>query len=1825
MRKQLLFLVTSVVWMLCLGLLARGQTPITINGQTTVCKNSTWTYSVPSPTPGLSYKWTLPALGNLSAIYGTSTNILWTLPGSTTLTVEGKNATGTTVEIGTLPITVQPLPQPFITTDYRVACELLPQDTSKEHQSNKPKQLFDDSGCVKVCEGSWVTYTANGFSGSSFQWTVSGGDAFPSGNTCTVHWGTPGQGSISVKETTAAGCIGTRTICIEIIGKPHASFGALPDTAKPEISICRNSTVIFIDRSFTNTPSPIVGWYWDFGDGNTFSSSTAVNPSHTYPTPNDYQVMLVVKNACNCTDTTYMKVHVMDEEGVQIDCPGVVCEGAQAHYQLRNNIPCGTYNWIAVGGTIVSPMPYGPSVDVVWDHVDTTGFGYLIFDASDCQLTCPGVTTIKIPVIQKKGYITGPTIVCPNGDYIYRLPQWPATLFNWTVSSSTGVTWNNTDQPNEIVVHTHGADILNIHCDYNNTLLGCSGKADLQVQVLPPEAIGGGKTKLCVGTHETYTLLGGSVGDWVLLQPDNNTQTGTGNSFTGVFNTPGTYTLTATGSTFCAPAPVVINVYPTPTVPDSLLGPDTVCVGVTYTFTAKNNQPGTYFQWYVTNGTFVGASTGNTVSVKFTGTVSTLQVSRVMTTDPHCESPRLTKTLYRPVVHPHITGPAIVCPNSYANYNGGNTSGETITWLISPAGAGSVSSGMGTQNVTVLWNNTNTTVTASLIEIVHKCDSDYTDTLHVTIQPAPVLTLSVPDSICRDVPLLVTLNIGTPGLSSASIHWEYGDGSTNTTISSGPVFSTSTSHAYNTLSTGAMKFPIAVTVTNPNGCTSTTTIADSVVVKPAPVASITPVGPLVHCNPVFSDPLTAALQAGFVPTSQLRWYNSAGLITSCSPPTCTTQNATAFTSYFVVALGSNGCSDTSNIVTEVQNCGPTCTITPTPVITVTHTQDCGAVQLTGNYSAGAISNNWTWPSTATGVSVTPFSGGSTLTCSFPVAGNYNFSYTAVYLDGSGHPCAQTVNHNALVPLVADMLYGVTCGASSYNVTLTDHSTYYPGTTFLTYIFKVNGSTVYSGSSNTVTVPLPANSYTFDEYVVFSYPGLGTDTCHATRSVVLPALPVAAFTFNNDFDCNGVPIHFNNGSTPAGISSFWTFGDGSSVTVTNPDKVYGVPPLGFWTAKLVVTNQYGCTSSVSHNVNITTNNLSTTMFPSIATICEGSSVTLSYIIGGATPITYEWMNDTSNFFTGTSNTLAVGDNGNYWVHVTDAHRCEANTSPSTQVSVINVPEPVISGDSLQCQGQSFTLSGYAGPDVTTYQWTRNGPVVGTGPDLPQSGLAPGTYAYTLTVTVNNPGGGVCTRTSAPFNVTVFTPPARPTISYSPINCANYLLQLTSSVPGTGTFAWSNGMSGNPIQVNMGGPYKVWFTDQHGCTSDTSAYVPKDPKGYLWVFPEGCYTRCLPVGGLWLYGPIIPFYFWEWDHNYAAALTGTNSVVTPYNITGPGQYSLTLNNGLCQATSGDMYLQLDQNCGGGRYKCDQVNVKLAAIDYKQPGCSIFLTFNFTNTTGASLPYTVTSNQGGYMIPPSGTIVTGSSSGSVQWVPPATFAGGPVTFTVTYILPDGTQCHTTIDADIKCGGPKIDCSNLKASIVSITYDANCHVFVKFQFDNSSGVNVPYTIVAVTGGTMVPASGTAAAGSTTSVSQWIPPAGFTSGTAAFRVLYTLPNGKQCRFDLRGSVRCPNGPVQRNVRTEGDDLADGNSLVLAPNPAQQTTAVKYTFGSDNANGKHSLEVYDITGRRVLNEVIKDEQGTYTLNVQGWIDGLYQVVLRSDGAVVAVAKLSVLH
>lgn len=148
------------------------------------------------------------------------------------------------------------------------------------------------------------------------------GDAFisigvsPVGNYQYV-W-TPSVSTSNIAENLHAGqysIVATNTYCtseplfvtLTNTPGPNAQFITLPDY----VTKIPDATYNIINQS-----QNAVSYYWEFGDGNT---STIENPTHTYENSGNYDIVLIVFDANNCSDTARKSVMVID--GLKIWIP----------------------------------------------------------------------------------------------------------------------------------------------------------------------------------------------------------------------------------------------------------------------------------------------------------------------------------------------------------------------------------------------------------------------------------------------------------------------------------------------------------------------------------------------------------------------------------------------------------------------------------------------------------------------------------------------------------------------------------------------------------------------------------------------------------------------------------------------------------------------------------------------------------------------------------------------------------------------------------------------------------------------------------------------------------------------------------------------------------------------------------------------------------------------------------------------------------------------------------------------------------------------------------------------------------------------------------------------------------------------------------------------------------------------------------------------------------------------------------------------------------------------------------------------------------------
>jgi PKD repeat protein len=1510
-----------------------------------------------------------------------------------------------------------------------------------------PRKFLEDIGnspCVRVCEDKTVTYTLIGDTTtiSSATWNITGGTLATSNNTSAiVDWGIPGFGNVQIIITFTDGTISTYNMCVERVTAPKAQFTVTNAYGDADFTSCIGEAIFFDNTSISTEDSPIVSSYWDFGDPTSGSGnySQAENPNHTYTAEGVYTVILTVINECNCQSEFKYEV-LVGKQGIEIFCPSVVCEGELATYTSPlSNVRCNGEEWVIAGGTIVGTVPYG--IKVHWDTPDQTGFGYVSFNTEKCDVPCPSITTIKVPIVLNEGTISGPSNVCGKEQYVYSLPQWPTTEYNWEiVANPFGGDLILNDQRNEVILDAPGSGQIILSCTYYNTLLHCGGHATITINILPQTSVEG-PLVLCenqTGNYILETETGAVLDGYWTLEGPNGFEDNFGTSFSPTFTTAGMYVLTAVGTGSCPHPPVYINVFEAPVAPAQILGPLEICPNVTNIYSVSNTVSNTEIFWEVTGGNISGPDFADNVSIIFNPTGPyQVRAKRVNKSSPYCASvtTSLDVEILSPELEIHSNVPFNpVCSSSYASYTvevpntvGGGTApfagAETYEWSITPVTAGSVMQGQNTNSITVLWNQVTLDLPV-LTVIVKKCNLTFTTNQTVTVVNAPPLTINGPSTICAGESFQFTL----PGYTSGGVQWDFGNGQGST--------NPNPTYTYPQSDSTTAVFTVTVTVTDANGCIGTVTDDFSISVIPVPNATMTIPGTIELCNVIDLPQLTVNIVGGFGSTSTINWFEMGSNTpiftedTSIPPGIVGQFDPQTFGEYYaVVTYGDTGCSDTTNAVALVEDCPePECIVNGNPDIVLSATiTDCLKVEVSAAFTgtpSSPQSYEWRYPTSFTINTATDSESFASFTATTP--GQYIITYEGYYPGQDNELCSIIKTITVIIPYKADMLSSIRCGAvaDTYDITLYDHSTHAAGLS-ITHLFYAGTNTSSSPLNTIETTELDINGLTPGQ--TYNYTLAITDGIHPpclkTISVVIPPIPSADFTFTNSPACIGEPIYFQAVDTSTGLTYQWDFNDDSFNNLPDPERSYTV--TGPRDVTLTVTNQYGCEKSVTKPVFVYDfSSMAGFITPALSLECEGESVILVYTsLTSTTPSQYQWMNGNLLIAGANSDSYTATDNGSYWLSATDENGCTERLNQTIAITnFIPTPNINVTGPHTVCADEQFTLNAYSGSTSITYTWSIDNvpqPQWENMIEITHVLSIPDTYIFTLETTLNN-GTGACPSITT-HAITVLPLPSAPEIEYS-IDCDTYKVSLWVTDPQPGTYTWSNGTSGSSTTSYFGGPIQVRYTNSSGCSVTAQEDVPKNPDDYMWIFPSGCFTFCkgFEAGDYELIGPAVGATIenWKWMKGGSTAAAGVFEV-DPFTVSSTGEFNLFLDNGWCEKISDPMVLS--------DYDCEDCDLKIELkgdikLEKDEQGiCHYSFALQFENPNSYPLTVTISSNVGAGILIPSTSTIPPTAPGTYFVIDflfyvVSPFSGGLVEFTFTGEQVDNDKlCQETFEMQL------------------------------------------------------------------------------------------------------------------------------------------------------------------------------------------------------------------
>lgn len=357
--------------------------------------------------------------------------------------------------------------------------------------------------------------------------------------------------------------------------------------------------------------------------------------------------------------------------------------------------------------------------------------------------------------------------------------------------------------------------------------------------------------------------------------------------------------------------------------------------------------------------------------------------------------------------------------------------------------------------------------------------------------------------------------------------------------------------------------------------------------------------------------------------------------------------------------------------------------------------------------------------------------------------------------------------------------------------------------------------------NTVTVP-PFVTITHADSSLF-FPGLcagsyysftikvGACTVNVPGTVILTDPPLtASFNDNVVLGCHGDSVFFHNLSASTGkLYYLWSFGDGSSDSVTNPTHVY---PAGTYTVHLTATNHY-CNSYDSTTFTLG-HPLKAVFTETPDILCQGQTAVTSNTSLGATG--YQWYFTPAATDTATNATYTYQRAGTYNLTLI-AH----NDIPCYDTAVKTVYVDTISGfklnltDSVACSGTYITFTGlYAalGNTGITWKYGDNETIEDVNP-VKHSYAAAGTYTISATAHYR-----ACPEASGSRIVSIFPQPI--------INIGGD----TSICKGSETITLSDHLNNNPLASYL------WNTGER--TRNITIVAPG--KYYATVNINNCYA-------------------------------------------------------------------------------------------------------------------------------------------------------------------------------------------------------------------------------------------------------------------------------------------------------------------------------------------------------------------------------------------------
>jgi PKD repeat protein len=351
-----------------------------------------------------------------------------------------------------------------------------------------------------------------------------------------------------------------------------------------------------------------------------------------------------------------------------------------------------------------------------------------------------------------------------------------------------------------------------------------------------------------------------------------------------------------------------------------------------------------------------------------------------------------------------------------------------------------------------------------------------------------------------------------------------------------------------------------------------------------------------------------------------------------------------------------------------------------------------------------------------------------------------------------------------------------------------------------------------GNGNTSTIQNPSAIYSSPGTYTVSLTVNGGSTETKVNYIVVHNNPTAEFSAVETLGCAPATISFVNESTAdagQGLSYEWVFGDGSTSTETNPQKIY--TDDGTYSITLVTTNQFGCVSTSTKSNYIEIEKYFAEFSTDTEIYCSTpAKVNFTNNSVGPGDLTYIWSFGDGTVSSEINPIHEFTNPGTYNVKLTVlSSSCneERNFTKSQLIGTNTTPEFNISPQDA-CINEAISFSTNSDPNVKSVTWDFGDNTTSSSLSLVHSYPTKKDYAVTLKTEYLN--GCVVTQTKT---VSVIN---KPLADFQFVQECDEVIKFTNLSENSNSWHWSFGDGSSSEEKNpthaygSHGSYQVTLT-------------------------------------------------------------------------------------------------------------------------------------------------------------------------------------------------------------------------------------------------------------------------------------------------------------------------------------------------------------------------------------------------------------------------------